>query len=51
MSVARLPTVLAMLIALVAGSAVLAIDAENGFEDPALNARYRALIDEIRCMK
>lgn len=33
-----------------AGS-VWAIDTEEAFDDPALNARYRALIHEIRCPK
>ena len=28
-----------------------AIDTEEGFDDPVLNERYRALIHEIRCMK
>ncbi len=31
--------------------AVFAIDTEEGFEDPVLDARYRSLINEIRCMK
>jgi cytochrome c-type biogenesis protein CcmH len=34
----------------VAGTAA-AIDAEGAFDDPELNARYRDLIHEIRCMK
>lgn len=33
------------------GAAAFAIDTEVAFEDPALNARYRSLIHEIRCMK
>jgi cytochrome c-type biogenesis protein CcmH len=33
-----------------AGSALLA-QGEQGFEDPVLNERYRALIREIRCPK
>ena len=32
-------------------ASALAIDSSNGFADPALDARYRALINEIRCMK
>ena len=31
-------------------SVALAIDTEQSFDDPALNARYRALIHEVRCM-
>lgn len=34
----------------IAMSAV-AIDDERAFDDPALNARYRALINEVRCPK
>jgi cytochrome c-type biogenesis protein CcmH len=30
---------------------VLAADAQEGFDDPVLNERYRALIREIRCPK
>jgi len=29
----------------------LAVDAQEGFDDPVLNERYRALIREIRCPK
>jgi len=29
----------------------LAVNAQEGFDDPALNERYRALIREIRCPK
>ena len=43
-------TLLAILATLAVSAAALAID-EEGFEDPELNARYRALISEIRCMK
>jgi cytochrome c-type biogenesis protein CcmH len=35
----------------VGSSAVLAIDEEVAFSDPALNDRYMALIREIRCPK
>jgi len=36
---------------LVVAMPALAIDTQEGFEDPALDARYRSLIHEIRCMK
>ncbi|MDX1500282.1 MAG: cytochrome c-type biogenesis protein [Woeseiaceae bacterium] len=39
-----------LLIALTAGTAV-AIDTGPAFEDPALQARYEKLIDEVRCLK
>jgi cytochrome c-type biogenesis protein CcmH len=42
---------LSMLAWLAAATAALAIDTEAAFDDPALNARYRALIQEIRCPK
>lgn len=45
----KLASLLTLLLAY-AGSAV-AIDTEIAFDDPALNARYRALIHEIRCPK
>jgi cytochrome c-type biogenesis protein CcmH len=45
----RLTWVLALWLALV-GSA-FAIDEEVAFDDPVLNARYHALIREIRCPK
>ena len=32
-------------------SAVYAIDTEQAFEDPELQARYEKLIDEVRCLK
>ncbi|MGW8370491.1 MAG: cytochrome c-type biogenesis protein [Gammaproteobacteria bacterium] len=41
---------LVLLVALVLG-AVAGIHAQEGFEDPALNARYRDLIHTIRCMQ
>lgn len=44
----RLPAITAML--LLAMSA-LAIDTEKAFDDPALQARYEAIIDEVRCLK
>jgi cytochrome c-type biogenesis protein CcmH len=47
--VSKLASLLTLLLAY-AGSAV-AIDTEIAFDDPALNARYRALIHEIRCPK
>jgi cytochrome c-type biogenesis protein CcmH len=42
---------LCLLTWLAAASAAFAIDTEAAFDDPALNARYRALIQEIRCPK
>jgi cytochrome c-type biogenesis protein CcmH len=39
-----------LLVALAATTAY-AVDTEEGFDDPALNSRYRSLIQEIRCMK
>lgn len=44
----RLVAILGFLV--FAGTAA-AIDAEGTFDDPELNARYRELIHEIRCMK
>ena len=32
-------------------SAAAAIDAEEAFEDPVLQARYEHIIDEVRCLK
>jgi cytochrome c-type biogenesis protein CcmH len=40
---------LAICIAFVARAS--AVDAQEGFDDPVLNERYRALIHEIRCPK
>jgi cytochrome c-type biogenesis protein CcmH len=36
---------------LLLASAVGAADTDEGFEDPVLNERYRALIREVRCPK
>jgi len=44
-----LPCLLAVWLALVGISR--AADAQEGFDDPALDARYRALTREIRCPK
>jgi cytochrome c-type biogenesis protein CcmH len=44
----KLTWLLALWLALV-GSGALAIDDEVAFDDPVLNARYRALTREIRC--
>lgn len=41
----------AILLALLAASAAFAIDEERAFDDPAMNARYRSLINEVRCPK
>jgi cytochrome c-type biogenesis protein CcmH len=43
-------TVLALLLVLLAGSA-LAIDTETPLPDPAQQARYTALIHELRCLQ
>lgn len=41
----------AWLMILVAAPAAFAIEAELGFDDPAMNERYRMLLREIRCPK
>ncbi|HEX6995718.1 MAG TPA: cytochrome c-type biogenesis protein [Gammaproteobacteria bacterium] len=41
----------AWLMLLLAAPAALAIEAEYGFDDPAMNERYRTLLREIRCPK
>jgi cytochrome c-type biogenesis protein CcmH len=43
--------ILWLLVALVTVSAPWGGDAQEGFDDPALDARYRALTREIRCPK
>lgn len=40
----------ALLSVLLAASPALAVDTEQVFDDPALNARYHALIREVRCV-
>lgn len=42
---------LATMLWLGAAAPALAIEAELGFDDPALNERYRSLLHEIRCPK
>ncbi len=42
---------LAVLAVIGIATSAVAIDGEPAFEDPALNARYRALINELRCPK
>ncbi len=32
-------------------ASVLAIDADKAFDDPALQARYEAITEEVRCLK
>ncbi len=32
-------------------ASVFAIDADKAFDDPALQARYEAIIEEVRCLK
>jgi|SRR5690554_1496417 len=41
----------AWLVLLLAAPAAWAIEAELGFDDPAMNERYRTLLREIRCPK
>jgi cytochrome c-type biogenesis protein CcmH len=40
-----------LVLCLASASGAFAIDIEDAFEDPVLNARYRSLIREIRCPK
>lgn len=42
---------LAAWLMLLLAAPALAIEAEYGFDDPALNERYRSLLREIRCPK
>jgi cytochrome c-type biogenesis protein CcmH len=42
---------LAITATLVLATSALAIDTEEAFDDPALQARYEAIIDEVRCLK
>ncbi len=42
---------LAITATLVLATSALAIDTEEAFEDPELQARYEAIIDEVRCLK
>lgn len=42
---------LAILAAALAAGVARAIDTEPAFEDPALQARYEAIIAEVRCLK
>ena len=42
---------LAITATLVLTTSALAIDTEEAFDDPALQARYEAIIDEVRCLK
>lgn len=39
------------IVLLVLAMPAFAIEAELGFDDPAMNARYRELLNEIRCPK
>ena len=50
-ALARGASTLAMAALLALGAALNAQDIVEGFEDPELDARYRNLIHEIRCMK
>jgi len=43
-----LPGILTLLLL---SSASLAIDTEEAFEDPKMQARYEKIIDEVRCLK
>jgi cytochrome c-type biogenesis protein CcmH len=42
---------LAIIATLVLATSALAIDTEEAFDDPELQARYEAIIDEVRCLK
>ena len=46
----RLNRCLALLLLVVCGPAV-AIDVEKAFDDPILQARYEAIIEEVRCVQ
>ena len=50
MKFSTLARVLVAVFVLATGTS-FAIDTQEGFDDPELDARYRSLIDEIRCMK
>jgi len=43
--------ILLSIIALFLASLTWAIDTEQAFEDPALQARYENIIEEVRCLK
>lgn len=45
------PLALLSVLWLVLASCALAAEEQEGFDDPALNERYRALIHEVRCPK
>ena len=47
----RLGVLASLLIVLLVPAAVRAIDAGKAFDDPALQARYEAIIEEVRCLK
>ncbi len=49
-SAAHLLALLLAFVAVGAAQPALAIDSEPGFDDPALEARYRKLTDELRCL-
>ena len=40
-----------LILALVLPLAVFAIDTDKAFDDPALQARYEKIIEEVRCLK
>ena len=42
---------LMILVALLVTSSALAIDTGPAFDDPVLQARYEAIIEEVRCLK
>ena len=46
----RLIRFVALLLLVVCGPAV-AIDVEKAFDDPVLQARYEAIIEEVRCVQ
>lgn len=44
-------TLLCMLLLTIFASASFAIDTNEAFDDPELQARYEKIIDEVRCLK
>jgi len=43
--------VVAVLVGVLATGVALAIDTDKAFDDPALQARYERIIEEVRCVK
>ena len=44
-------TIAVFLSSLLLGTAAMAIDVEEKFDDPELQARYEKIIDEVRCLQ